>query len=307
MNYAKLLRESRDKSAVAYGEFMNSTRKFPEHLFCFFEGKDNDYYVPRIKVYAPKFYPIGCGGRQKVLEVHALISGKSEYEKYKKAFFIDRDFNPPPSEQTPPIFETPCYSVENLYVSKTVFKEILANVLHLSESQDADFAVCEGLFEKLQEEFHAATMLFNAWYACLIDAKRLKNLKTANAQLSDKLPKGFIKISLAGVEQHYDLEKILEIFPDSERVSQDEIEQKIIEFGASEQHRVFRGKYELQFVIKLLQLILSDAKNENRYLKNKITFLSGDGSGINNAMALNLFSAYAETPERLNEYLQEVS
>ena len=49
MSYIEELRQSKNKAQVAYQEFALSTKKLPTHLFCFFEGKDNPYYVPRIK------------------------------------------------------------------------------------------------------------------------------------------------------------------------------------------------------------------------------------------------------------------
>jgi hypothetical protein len=55
MTYAEELRQSRNKPQVAFTEFANATRKNPEHLFCFFEGKDNAYYVSRIKRFTESY------------------------------------------------------------------------------------------------------------------------------------------------------------------------------------------------------------------------------------------------------------
>ena len=112
MSYIEELRLSRDKAQVAFQEFALSTSRFASHLFCFFEGKDNSYYVPRIKRYADNYHPIKCGNKDSVLKVHRLISNRSEYSKYKKAFFIDRDFNTSVTASIVPIFETPCYSLD---------------------------------------------------------------------------------------------------------------------------------------------------------------------------------------------------
>ena len=90
MSYLDELRKSKDKPQVA--EFALSTGRYPRHLFCFFEGKDNAYYVPRIKRYTDEYLPIKCGGRENVLR---LISNRSEYAVYKTAYFVDRDFNEP--------------------------------------------------------------------------------------------------------------------------------------------------------------------------------------------------------------------
>lgn len=125
MSYLDKLKQSRNKPQVAYQEFNLYTRQNKDGLFCFFEGKDNAYYVPRIKHFTDNYHPIMCGGRDKVLDVYRLINIHREYDKYKKAFFIDRDFNEPLAPHNPPIFETPCYSIENFYVSVNVFKEIL--------------------------------------------------------------------------------------------------------------------------------------------------------------------------------------
>ena len=46
-----------------------------------------------IKKFTSNYHNIHCGGRDKVLKVYQLISYHREYDKYKKAFFIDKDFN----------------------------------------------------------------------------------------------------------------------------------------------------------------------------------------------------------------------
>lgn len=125
ITYKRKLNKSKDKASVAYNEFILYTEQNKNGLFCFFEGKDNAYYIPKVKNFTDKYHIIPCGGREKVLEVYQLITIHSEYDKYKKAFFIDRDFNQALPPQNPPIFETPCYSIENFYVSVNVFKEIV--------------------------------------------------------------------------------------------------------------------------------------------------------------------------------------
>ena len=95
MSSVEALRTSRKRPSVAYQEFMLYVGKQKSGLFCFFEGKDNAYYVPRIKQVTQTYHPISCGGRNAVLRVYELITTHREYDKYNKAFFIDRDFNLP--------------------------------------------------------------------------------------------------------------------------------------------------------------------------------------------------------------------
>ena len=304
MTYIKELRQSKDKAQVAFQEFALSTRKFSAHLFCFFEGKDNAYYVPRIKRFTEKYHPIKCGGREKVLEIYEIITNRPEYEDYKKAFFIDRDFNEPLKPNFPPIFETPCYSIENLYVSVDVFKDILTNEFHLSEVSDqASFDVCISLFINRQQEFHSAVSLFNAWYACLIEIRNTSGKQTG-VSLDDKLPKGFVDVSLQSVTTNYDLEKIKTIFPNATEVENEVLNSKLIAFQNCDSNKVFRGKYEIQFLIKFIQLLLQDSNSSKNILKSKINFAFGDN--LSNQQAINVFEGYAETPENLIEYLKNV-
>jgi len=272
-------------------------------LFCFFEGKDNAYYVPRIKRYTDNYYPIKCGGRDKVLDVYRLITIHSEYDKYKKTFFIDRDFNEPLPPHNPPIFETPGYSIENLYVSVDVFKEILKNEFHLSEVSDKSFPVCITLFTDRQKEFHQATTLFNAWYACLIEIRNKTGNQTG-ANLDDKLPRDFIDFTLDSVVAKYDVEKIKQTFPKALEVSEDILNAKFVEFTNCEHHKIFRGKYEMQFVVTIIELILQDSSKAKKHIKEKIKFSFGEK--LSNEQAINVFSGYAETPESLINYLKQV-
>jgi hypothetical protein len=303
MSYIDRLRKSREKAQVAYQEFVLHAGKGKDGLFCFFEGKDNTYYVPRIKRFTDNYHQIKCGGRDKVLDVYRLITIHSEYDKYKKAFFIDRDFNESLPPHNPPIFETPCYSIENFYVSVDVFKEILINELHLSEVSDEAFQVCITLFIDRQKEFHQAIALFNAWYACLIETRNTTGNQTG-VNLDDKLPKDFIYFTLDSVVKKYDIEKIKQTFPQASEISEEILNTKLAEFTNCDQCKVFRGKYEMLFLVTMIELILQDSSNPKKYVEQKIKFAFGEK--LSNEQAISIFSPYAETPETLNDYLKQL-
>jgi hypothetical protein len=305
--YIDELRKSKDKPQVAFQEFALSTGGKPTHLFCFFEGKDNAYYVPRIKRYTDDYYPIKCGNKKATLDVYALIVCKSEYKKYKLGFFIDRDFNHSVGEKNPPIFESPCYSIENLYVSLKVFKEIIINEFHLSENKDKQlFDTLLNIYEARQKEFHAAILLLNAWYACLIEKKDKEQIETG-VTLNDLKLNHIVDIKLQNVIHHYDIEKLKETFPNAIEIDEDTLKKKIELFKLIEQHKFFRGKYELEFMLKLIREILSDSYKQRTVVKERINTSFGDGSSLNQELLLNLFSAYAETPQELISYLEIVT
>ncbi len=296
--------ESLSDAEVIFLDFGLHTRQGENALFCFFEGKlgsDNAYYVHRIKRFIDEYYPYRCGNRNNVLSVYALITGRTEYKKYKKAFFIDRDFNAPLASRIPPIFETPCYSIENFYVSVDVFKEILRNALTLSEP--TDYELCINLFIERQKEYHDATILLNAWYACLIDIRNAKGIRAVS--LDDKLPKNFIDFTLHSVSQKYDMDILKQTFPRATEISQTTLNEKITVFSNCEKHKVFRGKFELQFVITMIRLIIQDSENAKSVIKNKVKFVFSDT--ISNDQAIAIFSPYAETPDSLIDYLKEVT
>ena len=305
MSYLEKLKNSRKRPQVAFQEFVLYTAREKSGLFCFFEGKDNAYYVPRIKKYTESYHPIKCGGRDAVLDVYRLIVKHKEYDKYHKAFFIDQDFNPPLPEHNPPIFETPCYSIENLYVSVYVyvFKEILKNALHLSAVSE-DYKICVDLYENTQDDFHKATLLFNAWYACLISKRNALNQETG-VNLDDKFPRNFIDVKLTQVTKNYDLNRIMEKYPKSLAVDANDLDEKMREFSTCEQHKVFRGKYELEFLIFFIGLLIKDSRNTKYFVQQNLDFSFNDA--LNNQRALEVFSIYAETPSNLDTYLQQVT
>lgn len=302
MSYLEELRKSKSKPQVAYQEFALSTRTKSKHLFCFFEGKDNTYYVARIKRFTTDYYPIKCGGKKSVLDVYALITGREEYEQYKLAFFIDRYFNTPIGDKKTPIYETPCYAIENLYVSSRVFKEILINEFHLSEVFDNDFNKLLSVYQQRQKEFHDAVLLLNSWYACLIEKRETKNIKTG-VTIGDKLPKNFVNVSLDKVKSNYDFQTIKETFPQATEVKYAEVEEKMTFFKSKEKYKFFRGKYELGFLIQMIRDMLKDSRTDKKVVSAKIDFSFGDASSLGNQQALNIFEAYAETPQCLLDYL----
>lgn len=298
------MKKSLEKAEVAYLQFTLHTRQLKDGLFCFFEGErgtDNPYYIPRIKNYTNSYHPIRCGGRDTVLKVYELITIHREYDKYKKAFFIDKDFNAPVGLKNPPIFETPCYSIENFYVSENVFEEILKSHLNIS-AIDERFNLFKRIYKERQIEFHNATLLFNAWYSCLVDIRNSTG-KFIGVRLDDKFPKELIDFSLEAILPKYTVADLYKMFPDALPVETGILNSRVEEFKQCVQHEVFRGKYELFFVRKFIELIILDSTTTKNNSKTKIDFLFGP---LSNDQAISVFSGVAETPDSLDLYLKAV-
>jgi hypothetical protein len=292
------LREAREESAnVGFQTFTKHIREDKLGLFCFFEGKDSPYYYPRIKsVFTGNYYPINCSGKSNVLKVYELIRFHREYNIYKKCFFVDRDFDV--LIQNFEIYETPCYSVENFYTSPFVFGEILKSEFGLSET-NTDFIKSNAVYIKLQIEFHEAVLIFNAWYACLIHLKSI-NKQHTGVNLEDSIPKEFIKISLDSITKNYDTLAIRTKYTDALPVDDEDIRNKVREFETKDKRQVFRGKFELDFMLKILDSLLVDSRTTKTYLSKQVKF------HIVHTQAISQFSQYAETPDCLLKYIREV-
>jgi hypothetical protein len=299
------LKEKKENTAtVIFTKFALSVGQCKDGLFCFFEGYDSDYYLSRlIRFCKDDIRPFNCQNKKGVLHVHYLIKNKEEYNKYKKGYFIDRDYDESIIGQyDPPIYETPCYSIENLYCSKEVFKKILLFKGHLFGT-DADFNYCMELYEARQEEFHNATLLLNAWCACIrIEEVKMNVPEKDKLKLRNPMPPGIVNISLEEVTPIYTLEYLNTEFSRVVRVDEGKLMDKIAYLEKKNKLYVFRGKFELHFLIEFLKLININLKPDKvqRYFDEPINI------HIDRARILNYFSDYAETPASLEDYIKSI-
>jgi len=307
----------KERHLITFQKFRTVAEKYPDYLFCFFEGNDEMYYAERIKLFTEKYKSIACGGRARLLKVHELIRENKLYEKYKTAFFIDRDFKTKALlAQNPPIFETKTYAIENLYVSENVFAQILEKFFQISSQKETTkdtFHFYVNLYKKRQKEFHEASLLLNAWYACVMeqDAKIGKKqisflqersiFKRKDGSDGGKNFLNFIDCSLQEIKQDYDITRIRKTFLRSTEIETSVLQQKMAAFKTKEAYKIFRGKFELQFLVRFICLMLQD---DIQILHNSPI---GDGRYLKNEDALRLFSKYAETPKALLNYLKQVT
>jgi len=286
-----------DSPNVAYMDFTKLVGANKTGLFCFFEGKDSPYYSLRIKnVFNEGYHPIICSGKSKVLKVYELINNHEEYGKYKKGFFIDSDFDEPLSNKK--IYETPCYSIENLYTSVSVFGEILKSELGFTEI-DTDFIKSVELYENLQHDYHKATTLFNAWYACLVNIRNSTH-KPMEINLDKSIPQKFIFFSLGEIKSNYSLSDIKAEYPKAIDIDEDTVNAKIAKFEVLEKGKIFRGKFELHFTLKFLNSLIEDSAKTKKYVTKKLNY------HITETQAIPQFSQYAETPESLIKYIRRI-
>lgn len=294
-----LIREKEEATSVAYQSFVLLSNVNPESLFCFFENKDAPYYHLRIKsTVTGTFHYISCGGKSMVLKARKMIRHHTEYDTYKCAFFIDRDFDESIKDKIAEIYETPCYSIENLYCGKLSFQEFLKTDFQIGEENPL-YNQISTLYERLQNDFLQVSLLFNAWYK--LQKKKSEELKQKNnVSLTDSLIPGFVELTLEGINSNYTIESIIAKYPDSIPYSEQELQKSIDELTSSDLRLDLRGKYVFNFMTSFIRKLIEDGADANKrvVLNKKVKY------NMDNSTSLSLLTTYAENPECLINFLK---
>lgn len=295
------VKDARNKGVVAFSRYCQEKRKYRDFLFCFFEGEDAKYYFPRIEKYSgyeyTKIIHYNCGGKKEVLKALNLIE-KIEDEIYTaKAFFVDSDYDTTKYDNSL-LYQTPCYSIENFYTSEKAFSKMLNREFGINATEN-DFLKCCSDYSKRQHEFHDATIYINSWLVC----QRIHE-ENHKIILSDfKISKLFSEIAIDSIVSKGEInrEKIEELFPDSEEVEECEIEKIIEYFQQGDMGKLFRGKFEIEFLKKIIDSL--KAKNKmGGYFSQKYTSVHIDA----NINILSALSDYADTPQCLIDFLKNI-
>lgn len=297
------MRDARKKAVVVFTKFAQSKGRFTKDLFCFYEGEDIKYYEPRIEEYAGISYEnitsFDCGGKNGVLRVRNLIKEKGVYENVKKAFFIDRDYFTTDIQDVE-LYETPCYSVENFYTSRSTFERVLKRGFGINICEE-DFARCVNDFLHVQEQFHKSMVEFNAWLKC--QRRREINCGKRNVELSEFKIQGFFeKITIDGVKtkKTLDAQILYEMFPQAMQVEEAELLEEMQCMQKCNQSNDFRGKFELWFFKKVIEDLRAKNKS-NLYFQEHRGCVKIDP----NVDTLLQLSQCAETPESLKQFLSQ--
>ncbi|OUB69900.1 DUF4435 domain-containing protein [Bacillus thuringiensis] len=294
------LRNKRTRGTVGYTKFALKYKSEQKKPYCFVEGEDDKYYLSKLIMICktePEF--IRCNGKQGVIETFQEIQKHKEYEEVSLLFFVDSDFDTPINNDN--IYETPCYSIENLYTSPRVFARILKSEFGLDETEK-DFTNAMDFFINRQNEFHDAISLLNAWilsYKKYID----KTGEVIKLRLNDlSFKEQLIEISFEGITCKYTLEAIEKALNVQPKISNDEIMSNYQEISSNPNRgEIFRGKFELEFFRILLNKLVEDRnKKANRkiFLNKKKISLPLDTN------ILTVLSSYAEIPDCLFEYIE---
>lgn len=296
------LREARTKGVAIYHKFCLDKDFHGNHLFLFFESEDGKYYIPRIIEYSnydySKLVQYECGGKDEVIKAYNMISKDGFYENVKKAFFVDKDFIPM-AEIPTEIYQTPCYSIENFYTSSNVFEKILLREFMLSPISQ-DFKKCARHYIASQDTFHKNILLINAWLYCQRQIEKQGNRRLVRIN-KFKISKLFKAIAIDNVEiaSPVSISSLEVLFPEHYEVSDGQLKDAINSLNMSDQQQTFRGKFELEFLVKVIDDLIRKNKDGDYFTEKKeYIYLN---PFIN---SLSAFSDFAETPQCLIDFIK---
>ncbi|SNB54142.1 Protein of unknown function [Marinobacter sp. es.042] len=300
---AENMREKRSATAVGLARLIKAHSKAEDVLICVFEGEDAKYYGIRVdSIVSPEYRTnISCKGKENLLKLREKVSSNPNLSSAKVLYFIDRDFDfdDVGDEFT---YVTPCYSIENLYVSVESLRKFLVDEIGMCEidnSEDVDFIVDKFLF--LKSQFLNKTKELNAWILCQVRESYIDDSVKLNLNNYDI--KKFVNISLDSVVSNYNMDKLVELFPDSAEVKVDSVESAKVEIEARGGQEYVRGKYYLEFFREYLGLICNEIQGDSQIVsyKKKVRV------NLSKSNVLSDLSQYADTPVCLVDFLRNAA
>ena len=288
------MREMREMSSVLYKKFSESREFFSTHAFCFYEGEDGKYYNSRIERYwGNSFIPMVAGNKKEVLKAMKKITSDPMYDDVCTMFFVDRDYDESLKGTNSHLFETPCYSIENLYAQESSLDKILRAEFGLNIT-DSDYHKCKDVYRLRLAEFNNIIMRFNAivkyqhQYAPNICC-RFSSIKTSH----------LARISIDHVSQAARHDEQISLLTEKLNVDVSMIDGIEAELRLeSNLDNILRGKNQLDLFVGMIACF-REANNQGVFFSQKL-----ENVHINISVnRLSELSQYAITPPELNEFL----
>lgn len=292
----------RDRSVnAAFMDFNHAVIFNPDALFVFYEGQDNDYYYPRLQQYARRpIEPVKCNGKEKVVSVYKILVTKTEYNKYRKGFFVDKDFDLNTDPVLSDFYVTSGYSIENFYLTDKCMEETLKQMFSFHTGDVLLNSIVDD-YRNMRQKYIDAILLFNTWYCAV--KRKYGNVKK-DIHLDKEMPKGFVKFdcSTKSVQQQYTLVNIGTMFTSASQYPVTSDEMKDAEtYIRTDMLKNLRGKYGLFFLEKYIEYLIELFKNDATYKNHKRNI----NIQYNNVMAI--LSLYADTETSLKDYIAKVA
>jgi hypothetical protein len=218
------------------------------------------------------------------------------------AFFVDRDFDEPKDlPDDPRVYVTPCYAIENFYMTQSAFERILKNEFGISETND-DFKPTVDLYESILGDFNEASLELNAWIHLQRSNERDEGSKS-QLNLDGVSFGNLFSVKINSVDKKYTIDDLVAWFPHAHHPDEDRIQEQIESFLVLKGRWtcMFRGKYLIIFLRKFLMRLVEDSNSKNNRkhfsVRSKVRLqLSGN--------VISELCQYAQTPDCLKIFLE---
>lgn len=295
------MRSARRTYTVQWRKFLIRTAEDANsELHCFVEGHDEQYLTLRAELASGRtnlvYYP--CDGKAGVLAVFRLATDKNLSKQHDVAFIVDRDFDRNLDESDDPrIYTTPCYSIENQYISERVVQKILRNEFGLRKPEDqAELESVTQIVSARLLEFANLSIAHNAWLAAARQEQR--NATRAGFSLNDTQATDWFDIRLNGVSVKFPAEDLPTLFgPKPKGIN------RWAKWLSESPLLRNRGKFLLQALRTLLEALKVDRRKRSNW-----EYFSKRGNVPIQLSKINIISElsqYADTPQCLVEYFQQ--
>lgn len=197
-----------------------------------------------------------------------MIQSKPEYSEMCTMFFVDRDYDNSLQGQSDNLFETPCYSIENLYARKEAYERILKAEFGLNPI-DEDYKKCIELYDKRLVEFNQIILEFNA----LVKYKH-QRCPEQKCMFSNVKTNHLANITLESVKKSNNYSQTIDAIKGDLNVNEDDFRITSAELeGELKPEDVFRGKNQLDFFSEIIKK-LRDVNNRGGFFfrRNSIMF-----------------------------------
>ncbi len=304
MSRVDVLVGSRDNLSVKFMEFTRITSR--KRYATFFEGEDEKYYSVRINSIRPdiKWSAINSGGKSEVIELRKRVRSHNTYSNYPCMFFIDSDFDDNNElKDIDDVYITPCYSIENLFVSHDSLCRILSAEFGITDSHEdqACYQKTISIFEKTIDSYIETVRPFNY---LIRELKMLEKKGEVGGRLNinDLKFNDLISVRIGSTTKIYDESNPKSIFRELPENLSVDLTNSADYFGDVSEVLWFRGKQNLEFFrIFLIKLKEDRCKKSNRLIfKNK----SPVKLNLTKGNCISELSQYADTPLCLKSYLE---
>lgn len=276
-------------------------------LLAVVEGKDEDYYRPRLAGFTQgkSICFIAADGKDNVIELHEHLKNSPDaYKANRYVLFADKDYDNLTIQDR--LYITSRHSVENFYTSPESFKNLISNKFGFTahESDEELDAVVEK-YTAWMHQIAKDTLSFTAWlYWQLREAPRDDD-KPPKLNLNGTNFGNFFELKFnsnyeLSIVKKFNLEDSGKIFPYAAEVDFDRVRSIMDELDEKDFFDYFRGK----FIIEIYTMILENLRNDSRKDNPVIFQAKRKNSLVWSKQILAELSSFAETPSCLSNFLR---